>query len=440
MDSAISVIRLDRIKKIRPDLHSDIMELCGSLDPKEYPEAAVILAEKGRTVAPLLLISERLSKSRKERGAKRKAKEAERIILSINTLFQGRQSPARQQHEPLPATSTQMRNRLPGQDKLEEEQSGIHKISERIKEKIAHGGKLTENEVVTYIRSGYDDFLDEAKDADPIPEKKAKIRIGMCGDARQLIGKIVLEKDVTVKQVAGNSFEEERDTEEVQVFIGHGGYESGCGAVRTAKKLNGAGEKSGDRDIDSATVDSIPKEVTDHDDAERQNAIHQAKLAEKAGRKAYGIYFDMETKWVSLEYGKLDGIARRVIESVSEAMKDAGDLSKQTAGFAIVTREGRRYPGKSVVSAGPNEVFESYFYLDRDGDPKLTPKAIGSLKYALSHINGVDKSKFVVVTDPDISIVKKMMGEISKVLREARVIGMVERPRERRITQLQTEG
>lgn len=423
MDEPASTITIDRIRKLKPGLHQDILDLCCSLDPRKYPEATAISEERSRTIAPLLMIYERLSKEKKERGAKKRAKEAEKIILSINTLFHGRSRTAvSHEHKTHDNARTQF-NRRP-EDELA--RTGMDSLRRRIETMIASGTMLQKEEILEFVRTGYREFVDKTEDADPIAKKPAEVKIIMCSDARQPIGEIVLEANVTVKQVAGNSIETIRDRDSMVIVIGHGGYQSGCGAVKSAQQMNSGGKKADDPHIESITTGAIPKRVTDSDHAERQNVIYQAMRAQANGSKAFGIYFDMETKEVSLVYGEMNAIVESVMRSVSAAVREAGDLSKQTAGFALLTREGRRFPGKTIVSAKTNQVFESCFYLGKDGEPKISPKAIGSLKYATSHIAGVDKNKVIAVVDPDVDVAKKVAKMIGSLIPDSKPIALVE--------------
>ena len=245
---------------------------------------------------------------------------------------------------------------LPSVDEMRGRKTAIPILSERerIERKIESGKPLTHKEVVRFVKIGYEKHTKRTEDTNPIPESGngSKIKIIMCSDARQPIGSIVYDGGITVKQVAGNSVEKARDKEETIIVIGHGGHESGCGAVKTAGRLHAEKTVPKDASLESITTGAIPREVAGSENPEKANAMYQAKIAERNGSRAVAIYFDMETKTVEQVYGEKSEIVDRVINSVHLALAGSGNLEQQTAGFAMVTREGRKYPGKQLLMQG----------------------------------------------------------------------------------------
>jgi len=413
----ISGIRLSLVKKLKPIVHDDLLKFCSSLDAEAYPEATVILDGKTKTLAPFFKIYEKLSENKKEKHAKSRLKKAERIINSlaaVHDLVKGRTPPPTFRERTAVKTFGGATKGLPTVEEMRGRKTTVPKLSERekIERKIEQGKPLTREEVMRFVELGYEKHAQRAKDMNPIPEpgNEAKIKIVMCSDSRQpaLMGDIAYDGKTTVKQIAGNSIEKARDKEDTIIVIGHGGHESGCGAVKTAAKMHTKGTKSDDESIESITTGAIPREVAGSENPEKANAIYQAKLAERNGSRAFAIYFDMETKTVIQVYGEKNEMVDRVINSVHLALAGSGNLEQQTAGFAMVTSEGRKYPGKTIVDAGVNRVFETYFYIDGKGEPKLTNKAIGSLRFAMGDIQGIASSKIVVVIDPDPKIARKV--------------------------------
>ncbi|HIH22463.1 TPA: hypothetical protein HA238_01925 [Candidatus Micrarchaeota archaeon] len=437
----ISEIRLDLVKKLKPIVHEDLLKFCSSLNAEAYPEATIILDGKTKTIAPFLKIYEKLCENKKEKRAKSRLKNAEKIINSlaaVHDLVRERAQPRVVQERTVAKRFEGATKGLPPIEEMRGRKTAAPGLNERekIEKKIERSEPLTREEVIRFVEIGYERHAKRIKDVNPIPDEKAKIKIVMCSDARQPIGTIVHEGGITIKQIAGNSIENARDREEIVIIIGHGGYESGCGAVKTATKLHNKGTKSDDESIESITTSAIPREITGSNNPELANAIYQAKLAERNGSRAFAIYFDMETKTVVQVYGGKNEMVDRIIDSVHLALAGSGNLAQQTAGFAMVTREGRKYPGKTIVDARVNTVFETYFYIDRNGEPKLTNKAIGSLRFAMGDIQGIRDNKIVVVTDPDPRIARKVAKLIESDVPGAIAIPMEEDWKTKQIKEL----
>ncbi|MFH1222032.1 MAG: hypothetical protein V1492_03020 [Candidatus Micrarchaeota archaeon] len=401
-------IKLSQLKKLKPGIHSELLDFCSSLDEKEFPEAIAITEGRARNLSVFVSICEKLSK-KKEKQAQKRLKEAEQLILSIHTLDYGRVTPG-----PAPVSRPPAKEfeRLGQRVVVPAFSEPLNPIAR----KIAAGVALTPAEAVTFAKEGYGAFVNAVQDPNPLIKGKPAATIIVCSDTRLMIGTGILVKlKLAVKSWAGNASKWET-TKGRRIILGHGGY-FGCGAVNEAANMHARGKKPEDDAISSITTDSIPAAVALALDPAKANTRYQAQQVKGAA----GIHVNIETKQAELVHGKSDKLTTELIVAAEKVLVDSGAMGKQTAGFILITREGRKFPGKNVLNLKPNQGFETNFKVAKDGSVTLPIQCEGSAKYGATHF-----SKIFLVVDPDPQVVNRAAELLRSKFPDAQLIQLQE--------------
>lgn len=430
-------LSLGELKELHPGLHEELLDLCTSLDKEEFPEAALISSGKTRTVAGLARIYDRLVDTRKSKAMQKRLKQAENIIMTMSTLRVGRVSRG-------PVLEREPIRPPPGLVHLEAaaHMGGTSAIP-KIETKIANGIVLTVQETITFAQEGYRRFLDKLRRSHR--ESQEKMMVIKCSDSRLLIGDLIFDLDMRVYPHAGNAFKNQPENEgNIVVVVGHNGF-GGCGAVGAAKEKRRRGEKVNDPALASVTTDAIPKQVTDAKRPSLANIVYQALEAERAGKTAYGIYVNIETREIRVVHGKENDFTRRLIQSIQSTIPTQG-MEQQKAGFIIATRAGESFSGKAKLNAGANQVFDINFLVKEGGSVELSVAAEGSArlaldgggyvelaragegsaKYALEHVKGVEESKIILVVDRDDRVLRRARDLLQRRFPQAKVVALHE--------------
>ncbi|MFH1520422.1 MAG: hypothetical protein ABID61_02140 [Candidatus Micrarchaeota archaeon] len=390
-----------RIQDLHPKIRKNLIEFCSSLDDEEHPECVLISSGKHKTLAGLAKIYKRL-KSKKEKKARKHLKEAEKLILAMGSLHHTTIVRSTAPSRPLAAKVVDRGNL----DMAERELDA--KVADAIQKKILGQKPLTRREVVQFVRSQYSKFAAKVSDTDPLTQGKTNAEIVICSDSRLVLGDGTLTMNLSVKSIAGNPAQ--KTDSDVVVIVGHRGY-TGCGVVQESKKLHQGKTTSDDPAI--TAICSMPSSVTSAEDPEVANIQYQVNQLKQQGKKAYGICVDIEAKSVELVAGPDDSLSRKLMSSLEAAVTPTGNMATHIAGVIIVTREGRRFSGKTIMDNVANTVFEVNFRINGQGKIELPPEAEGSAKFANSHVKGVNTSHLVVVVDPDPRVAQTVASLIS---------------------------
>ena len=83
-------VTLADLEVSNPKLHKNILRFCSGLDPREFPDAIKITRGRYNTVSGLTKIYEKLLEKKKDKQAKKRLKEAEKMLFSISASTAGK--------------------------------------------------------------------------------------------------------------------------------------------------------------------------------------------------------------------------------------------------------------------------------------------------------------------------------------------------------------
>ena len=399
----LSLSRLG-IANIDPKIKRELLEFCSELEQKEFPEAVLISSGKSRTIEGLFTIYEKLLQHKKDKKSQKRLKKAQSMILSISRLHIGEGITTHAQRQTIGPERTTVRPNVALDENLTRRIIGAQVI-EQIERKIKEAKALTIDEAIDFVTAKYEEQLEKkARFAKEAKKGSKSVRIIMCSDARNTLGEIEFDGNIKVDSRAGNADEGKKIEEEIIVVVGHRGYK-GCGAVNGACSAHNHKQKNGP--LASITTDVIPEQIarfSSPNEAAYENVRYQVDQFRKSnpGKEVIGICSDVENKTAVLVSGKSQELTKRIIDSITENLVGTGDMSKQTAGFVIATRNDRA-SGKHTLGLSPNQGFAVSYSVNGD-NVDVSRSAIDSITFALTNVGSVNKGKIIVVMDEQANV------------------------------------
>ncbi|MGV8085258.1 MAG: hypothetical protein ACP5N9_03330 [Candidatus Bilamarchaeum sp.] len=414
-----------KINSITPLLKKELIEFCSSLEKEEFPEALVISSGRGKTLLGLAAIYEKLKKSKKEKLAQKRLRKAEKMILSISRLAQTR---VERSIAPVEVTPPALR--------IGPDVEGVfvrHQITHgsidairKIEEKIASSKGISIDEALEFAATKYAEYSEKIKRRVESKKSRKSVRVVMCSDSRNVLGDIEFENDsIKVDSRAGNANEGKKIDEDIIVVVGHKGYR-GCGAVNGACSGHKHGSKGGP--LSSITTDVIPESIArfeNPNEAAYENVRYQVEEFRKTnpGKTVVGICTDVEEKEARLVSGKKDDLTDSIIGSIKDKLRGTGDMSKQVAGFILVTRNNGE-SGKGMLNVGPNRCFTVSYEVDEEFRANVPQSALDSAAFAKTNVGSVNQSKIILVMDEKASIATEVARSFASAQPDAFVIPM----------------
>ncbi|MEK6982666.1 MAG: carbonic anhydrase [Candidatus Micrarchaeota archaeon] len=408
-------MKLKNIQITDPMLHQELIDFCLDLNKQNFPEATLILGDRKFNVANIEKIKEKLIQNKKDKTAKKRLKDAENIILSLQKLrgVEHREDPRKTDKEVARPRSFTRSERLLIPDSVRESRKNPFYIDD-LKRIIAKQGLLDIKASREILIAGAKGALERTLVKTP---KEYDAVVLMCSDSRCEATSLrhYEGKHIATVQIAGNAVTDEvravidKLKENGEIFvIGH----IGCGACLVKKDEHKHRGKS--QSIDRL-LDRIHIKGSGHPNIFINNTEYQREvlanldIVRERKIKVYAGVIGFNTTDLGLTYSKTRELSDFVSETTSEVRiaimhaKIAGKTFAEQYAHAIILSDpkdlGNVTNGRTFFGADLNELFAVSLK-----NAELSEEALGSIEYALASVNCVKSTGHIVIvhSDPEV--------------------------------------